>query len=144
MSETRTRPAAREGDLSIVAREMKIVGELHTDGVVKVDGVVEGNVYGGRQVLVSKGGRVLGDVHTGEAIIGGRVEGGIFAKDRVEVQPEASVNGDIATKRIVVHEGGEVNGRLRMGEDKPADAKAGQPDVAAEKKRATSWAGSRP
>ncbi len=143
MNETRPRPAAREGDLSIVASEMRIVGELHTDGVVKVDGVVEGNVHGGRQVLVSKGGRILGDIHTGEAIIGGRVEGGIFAKDRVEVQADASVHGDIATKRILVHEGGEVNGRLRMGEEIPAP-KSGQPAAAPGKKRAASWAGSRP
>jgi len=31
-------------------------------------------------------------------------------------QSTATVDGDILTKRILVHEGGEVNGNLRMGD----------------------------
>ncbi len=90
--------------------------------------MVEGNVHAARQVLVSKGGRVNGDVVTKEAIIGGTVTGSIQASERVEVQTTATVQGDIATPRILVHEGGEVNGNVRMGNpsagaSQPAGAK---------------------
>ena len=34
------------------------------------------------------------------------------------------VQGDIATQRIVVHEGGEVNGRVKMGEPEAPDSAA--------------------
>ncbi len=116
MSDKQGRGPSRDGVLSIIAADLKVVGELITDGVVKVDGLVEGNVKAERQVLVSKGGNVKGDVHSKEVIVGGRIEGAVFANGRVEIQASATVKGDILTKRILVHEGGEVNGNLRMGD----------------------------
>ena len=56
-----------------------------------------------------------GDLYTAEAIIGGRVEGNVHATDRVEVQATAEVLGDVYTRRIVVLEGGSVNGSIKMG-----------------------------
>ncbi len=116
MADGQSRGQGRDAALSIVAGDLTVVGELKTDGVVKIDGVVEGNVRAGRQVLVSTGGVVKGDVHTKEAIVGGRVEGSIQAGERVEIQASATVQGDIVTKSILVHEGGEVNGSVRMGD----------------------------
>ncbi len=113
--------APRDGTLSIIAADLKVIGELQTDGVVKIDGIVEGNIKAERQVLVSKGGEVKGDVHSKEVIVGGKVCGGVYANGRVEVQSTASVQGDIATKRLLVHEGGEVNGNLRMTDPQAPD-----------------------
>jgi cytoskeletal protein CcmA (bactofilin family) len=95
---------------------MRVEGELQTDGVVKIEGTVVGSVRAQQQVLVAKGGVVEGDVHTREAILGGEVHGSILAYERVEVQASSVVHGDITTQRIVVHEGGEVNGHVRMGD----------------------------
>jgi cytoskeletal protein CcmA (bactofilin family) len=95
---------------------MRVVGELGTSGVIKVEGSVEGSIRADREVLLAKGGHIEGDVYTRAAIIGGHVIGSVFADERVEVQPGATVQGDIATKKLVVQEGGEVNGRVKMGE----------------------------
>lgn len=105
-----------ENAMSIVAPGMKVVGELVTDGVVKVEGVVEGSIRADHEVLVAKDGLVQGDIETRQAVIGGRVVGSILAHERVEVQPDSVVQGDIMTRRLVVHEGGEVNGHVRMGD----------------------------
>jgi cytoskeletal protein CcmA (bactofilin family) len=105
---------AKEPGLSIVAVGMRITGELDTNGVVKVEGTIVGCVRAERQVLVAKGGLVDGDILTREAIIGGEVRGAIYADERVEVQANSTINGDITTQRIVVQEGGEVNGRVQM------------------------------
>jgi cytoskeletal protein CcmA (bactofilin family) len=116
--EERSRPATprSEPSLSIIAAGMRVEGELLTDGVVKIEGTVVGSVRAEQQVLVAKGGIVDGDVYTQEAILGGEVRGAIYASQRVEVQATSVVHGDIATRRIVVHEGGEVNGRVKMGD----------------------------
>lgn len=106
----------REPGLSVIAPGMRVEGELLTDGVVKIEGTVVGSVRAEQQVLVAKGGVVEGDIHTREAILGGEVRGSILAHERVEVQASSVVHGDIATQRIVVHEGGEVNGHVRMGD----------------------------
>jgi cytoskeletal protein CcmA (bactofilin family) len=40
----------------------------------------------------------------------------------VELQTTSAVHGDIATRRLLVQEGGEINGVLRMGEGAPEPA----------------------
>lgn len=113
----------REPGLSIIAVGMRVEGELRTDGIIKVEGVVAGTIYAEQQVLVAKGGLVEGDIHTREAILGGEVRGAILADQRVEVQSSSVVQGDITTQRIMIHEGGEVNGHVRMGDPRtPVDA----------------------
>ena len=105
-----------EAGLSIIGSGMRVVGDISAEGVVKIEGTVVGTVQAGRQVLVAKGGLVEGDVVTREAIVGGEVRGGIQASERVELQTTSVIHGDIATRRLLVQEGGEINGVLRMGD----------------------------
>src|SRR5256885_8170090 len=65
---------------------------------------------------MGKGGEVEGDVISREAIIGGEVRGSIRADERIEIQSTSVVHGDVAAKRLLVQEGGEINGVVRMGE----------------------------
>ena len=117
--------AGREPGLSVVATGMRIDGRLDTNGVVKVEGMVSGSILAERQVLVAKGGIVEGDILTREAVIGGEVRGAIYADERVEVQAGSQVNGDMTTTRILLQEGGEVNGHLRMEDPKALARKPG-------------------
>jgi cytoskeletal protein CcmA (bactofilin family) len=108
-----------EAGLSIIGSGMRVVGDISAEGVVKIEGTVVGTVQAGRQVLVAKGGLVEGDVVTREAILGGEVRGSVQASERVELQTTSVVHGDIATRRLLVQEGGEINGVLRMSETAP-------------------------
>ncbi len=119
--------ARREPGLSVVASGMNINGHLDTNGVVKVEGKVTGSIRAERQVLVARGGMVDGDIMTREAIIGGKVRGAIYADERVEVQATSLINGDITTKRILLQEGGEVNGHVRMEDPKALSRKNALP-----------------
>ncbi len=119
--------ARREPGLSVIACGMSISGHLDTDGVVKVEGKVTGSIRAERQVLVARGGMVDGDIMTREAIIGGKVRGAIYADERVEVQATSQINGDIMTKRILLQEGGEVNGHVRMEDPKALSRKTDRP-----------------
>lgn len=107
---------AREGQqaLSILAKGMRVVGEIESDGVVKIEGRVEGSVRAKGQVLVVKGGLVEGDIFTREAVVGGEVRGAIFADERVEMQASSKIHGDVTTPQIIIQEGGEINGNVRM------------------------------
>lgn len=108
------RGSTGEPDISIVAAGMSVTGEIESDGIVKIEGRVAGRVRAKRQVLVAKGGVVEGDIYTVEAIVGGAVHGAVMADERVEIQAGSIIEGDITTQRIVVQEGGEVNGHVRM------------------------------
>lgn len=105
-----------EGSISIIAGGMKITGDIESDGVVKIEGRVEGSIRAGRQVLVGRQGEVVGDITTREAVIGGKVQGTINASERLEVQGTSTVIGDITTKAIAVVEGGKINGSVRIAD----------------------------
>jgi cytoskeletal protein CcmA (bactofilin family) len=102
--------------LSIIGLGMTVHGDVETAGVVKVEGIVNGHVTAGQQVLVAKGGQIDGDVDTGEAVVGGAIHGSVRATLRVEIQSGAVVQGDVTTKRISVAEGAVLNGAIRMGD----------------------------
>ena len=121
--------AGREAGLSVIAGGMSINGQLDTNGVVKVEGMVCGSVRAERQVLVAKGGIVDGDILTREAVIGGGVRGAVYADERVEVQASSQINGDITTKRILLQEGGEVNGHLKMEDPQALSRKTAQVEM---------------
>lgn len=109
-------PPVQDGTPSVIAPGMKIVGNVETTGVVKVDGTIEGSIRGARQVLLGRNGVVQGDVHAEEAILAGKVIGTVVATDRVEIQSSSRIDGDIHTRTIVVLEGGVINGNVRMDE----------------------------
>jgi cytoskeletal protein CcmA (bactofilin family) len=110
-------PAARPaqpGRLSVLARGLHVTGEIEGDGTVTIEGRLDGAIRGTPQVFVAPGGVVVGGVSAGEVVVGGRVEGDIAATTRIELQAGAVVRGDVTAPRIIVHEGGEVNGYFRM------------------------------
>jgi len=110
----RRRQRDPQGGLSIVARDLAIAGDLQADGVIRVEGRVVGNVHAGDQVLLSEGGVIEGDVSAREVVIGGQVQGGVNGLERVELQATGVVHGDIVTRRLLIQEGGRVNGSVRM------------------------------
>ena len=121
-------PARRRSDgmaLSIVAKDMTITGDLDTEGVVKVEGRVNGSIRAAAQVLVSPGAIVQGDVHTREAV----VAGSIHASERVELQASAAVVGDVMTPRIAILEGGRLSGAVKMEINSLADSPGFSPRV---------------
>jgi cytoskeletal protein CcmA (bactofilin family) len=99
---------------SIIASDMTVIGDLETEGVVRVEGRVRGTVRVGAQVLVAVGAVIEGDLHTQEAVVAGQVSGNIVARERVELQATATVAGDIHTPRIAIVEGAKVSGEVKM------------------------------
>jgi cytoskeletal protein CcmA (bactofilin family) len=105
-----------EAALSIISGGVRIVGDIHGAGILKVDGSIEGSIRGSRQVFLGQASEVHGDISTAEAVIAGRVLGSVFTSVRLELQPTAIVDGDIETKSIVVLEGARINGSVKMAE----------------------------
>ncbi len=126
---TRLDAPAAEGAMSVVGAGMRIMGDVESNGIIKVEGTIDGNVRGARQVLLGRSGVINGDVHAADAVVGGRIVGAVVASDRVEVQGTASVEGDISTRSIVVFEGGSINGSVRMGQDVTQGQAATHPPI---------------
>lgn len=106
--------AADGGGTSVIAPGMKVVGDVETSGILKIEGTVQGSIKGARQVMLGRSGVIQGDVQAEEVILGGRVVGTVTATERVEIQANSVIEGDVHTRSIVVFEGGLLNGNVRM------------------------------
>lgn len=113
--------------ISIIGPGMLVVGDLDTDGTVRVEGEVEGDIRAGKAVVVGKEGRVEGNIRTQDAVLSGTVQGSLTAASRLEVQATARIEGDVHARRIQLEEGAVLNGTVQMGED--VDLRSPQPSA---------------
>lgn len=105
---------------SVVSAECYFQGTLSVQGSLRVDGKLEGSVDNARQVIVGEGGKIIGDV-TGQTVVcGGDIEGNVCA-EMVEVLSKASVKGDIRAQKMIVEEGGRIEGMCKIGGEKSAE-----------------------
>lgn len=112
---------------SVLDSQLTIVGDIDTDGTIRIDGRLEGSVRRAGVVILGVGAAIVGNVAAREVILGGSVQGDIRASDRVELQPTAIVTGDVEAGTILIQEGGVLRGRLFV---RPAD-EGEQPSIAA-------------
>lgn len=103
-------------DISIIGPKMKVVGDLTTEGTVRVEGHVEGNIEAGKAVVIGENGEVHGDVRTQDSVIAGSIRGSVTAASRLEVQASAEIDGEIHARRMQLEEGAVLNGTVRMGD----------------------------
>jgi cytoskeletal protein CcmA (bactofilin family) len=108
--------APPESVISIIGPGMKVVGDCHTDGTIRVEGTVEGSVNAAKAVVIGKQGVVRGTVKTQDAVISGRVEGNLVAESRLELQATCHIEGEVRTRRMQLEEGAVLNGTVEMGD----------------------------
>ena len=108
--------APPETVISIIGPGMQVVGELQTDGTIRIEGTVTGSVRAGKAVVVGRDGVVEGDVFTQDAVISGRVHGILIAESRLELQATCRIEGEVRARRMQLEEGAILNGTVQMGE----------------------------
>lgn len=111
---------------SIVSAECYFQGTLSVQGSLRVDGTLEGSVDNARHVIIGDGGKIVGDVTAEIVVCGGEIEGNVCA-EMLEVLGKASIKGDIRAKKMIVEEGGRIDGQCLIGGEPEAaktDSKA--------------------
>lgn len=99
---------------SVVSAECYFQGTLSVQGSLRVDGTLEGSVDNARHVIVGTDGKIMGDVTAQIVVCGGVIEGNVCA-DMLEVLAPASIKGDIRAKKMIVEEGGRIDGQCVIG-----------------------------
>jgi cytoskeletal protein CcmA (bactofilin family) len=85
--------------------------ELNFEGVLHFDGYSLGNVLSPSGTLVlTRRGRIEADIDVGTAIIGGAVTGNITASERVVLESDARVKGQIFTRALSMRLGAILDG----------------------------------
>jgi cytoskeletal protein CcmA (bactofilin family) len=102
--------------MSIIGPGMRIVGDLVTDGTVRIEGEIRGTIRAGKAVVIGREGLVEGDIFTQDAVIGGRIRGSIVAESRLELQATCDIEGVVHARAQHLHleEGARFNGQVQM------------------------------
>ena len=104
-----------EAVISIIGAGMILDGDSETDGSVRIEGTIRGNVRAGKSVVIGRDGLVDGSIFTQDAVVAGRVSGGIHALSRLELLATSEVSGEIEAPRMQVEEGAKVQGQVAVG-----------------------------
>jgi len=108
---------------SVMDETLAVVGDLRTDGDLRLDGHICGNVQCAQLILGPKAA-IVGVVTAEEAIIRGRITGSIRAHV-VVLQGSAHVESDIVYGTLAIDDGAEFQGAVRRSDNPLDDHEAG-------------------
>jgi cytoskeletal protein CcmA (bactofilin family) len=86
---------------------------MKVKGTIRIDGTVEGTLEAD-WIILGESGHLKGDITTRGVIIGGKVEGRINADESIEIKPKGHIIGDVTTSKLIISEGGILEGQSIM------------------------------
>ena len=88
--------------------------EISFQGVVRVEGKVKGDVKVGDLLIISYYGKIIGDVRADTVVCKGRVTGAVHAANKVEIQVDGIIEGNVHAPTFQIDPGGRFEGRCHM------------------------------
>jgi cytoskeletal protein CcmA (bactofilin family) len=101
-------------------------GEIRFSDGLRIDGEIFGDVLASSDqpsiLVISEKARVTGKVKAGHVIINGLVMGPVQSDDLLELQPKATIIGDVRYEVLEMHPGATIDGELKplKADDKPS------------------------
>jgi cytoskeletal protein CcmA (bactofilin family) len=105
------RNAAKGGVPSIISADLRITGNLKSDGDIQVDGHIEGDIDSAT-LTVGEGAHVKGHISCESVRVCGTVDGAVKAKS-VVMAKTARVIGDIIHDSLAIEAGAFIEGNIK-------------------------------
>jgi len=99
---------------TVIGSNTNFVGTLKSDGNVRIDGAVEGEIEILGNLIIGATGRVIATVRAQNIHTSGAVKGTIIATEQLEISPTGKVWGDITTAALHIEPGGLFRGQSSM------------------------------
>jgi len=89
-------------------------GKLKAPGTFRMDGTMNGSIVSDGTLVLGERASVQGEIIGDRVIIGGRFDGVIQAKSRVEIQASGVVTGEVHAPCLVMEPGALFDGQCHM------------------------------
>lgn len=106
---------------TIVGSDTTVEGTIITKSSVRIDGTLIGGVSAEGVVILTKQGKIHGNIMAENIIVAGVVEGNMQIREKVDVEPSGEIYGDITTKKLLIDEESIFQGNCYMNRDKQAE-----------------------
>jgi cytoskeletal protein CcmA (bactofilin family) len=99
---------------SVIGSGTVITGDVTTEGAIRIDGKIVGNLTTQADAAVGLTGVIEGSVDARNITVAGKVIGTLTAGKKLILEGKSILKGDLRTVRLVVDEGAVFDGRSSM------------------------------
>ena len=107
---------SKDGYTALLGASTEYNGHLSFKGTVRIDGRFSGDISSEGKLVLGKDATVEGTVRVGELIVHGALYGEVFVLQRTILHQTARVQANLVTARLIMEDGAELQGSLKMGE----------------------------
>jgi len=93
---------------------VRFEGKLEVAGTFRLDATVKGTLVSTGTLILGEHSSMEGTIECNSVIIGGRFDGIVNARGRVEIQTRAIVTGEIHTPCLIIEPGAVFDGSCHM------------------------------
>jgi cytoskeletal protein CcmA (bactofilin family) len=104
---------------TFIGADSVVVGDIRGPGPFVVSGEVhgDGDLEGGLNLSVT--GSWHGNIKAQQAIVAGKITGGLMVQDRLEIGYTAVIRGKVSARTVAIAEGAIVDGEIEVTSDAP-------------------------
>jgi cytoskeletal protein CcmA (bactofilin family) len=108
-----TEPAA----INLISLGTDITGDVKSNGDIRIDGSMTGNLTTKGKVVIGPTGKVSGEVFCKNSEVSGIVEGKISVSQLLNLKASSKILGDISTSKLSIEPGAKFTGNCKMSEN---------------------------
>ena len=112
------------GSKNVLNSDVEIRGDLKFSGEMTFDGKIDGEIKGEGALSLGETSVVNGNIETQSAVLRGKVNGNIVAKEKLEMKAKTELFGDIRASKLSIEEGVTFVGRAEVNPNKLASTPA--------------------
>ena len=105
-------------ELNFIAAGTIVDGKIRSQGSIRIDGRMIGEINAGESLAVGNTGDIEGNVVAKNITIGGKLKGTVMAGEKLVFESKAVVKGDIRAAKLVIDEGAIFDGKCTMTDAK--------------------------
>jgi cytoskeletal protein CcmA (bactofilin family) len=102
------------GAATIIAAGTTLKGDIASNGDIRIDGSLQGNIQCQAKVVIGANGSVDGDISGQQADIMGKVTGTIKVKELLQLKGGSFVSGNLYAGKLQIEPSANFNGQCHM------------------------------
>jgi len=91
-----------------------ITGDINSNGDIRIDGSLTGNLSTKGKVVVGESGTIKGEINCKNSVIEGKIEGKVKVAELLALKATCQITGDLKTSRLAIEPGARFTGNCNM------------------------------